>query len=181
MCAGKTFSRHVSAGKPPFCGGFFMAGGKEGTIRRHAERSADLMGSSSGEGGLLAEWRSDAVVIPNPKNITPKTFTGTHAGGDWNGVAARANSEKEGLSMAVCVGKDCGRNQVSTEAFGKGGMDLALAGLGKGTFSRKVPFPYASYAFKASLLWNVLLRCLSVPLRFFKGAVPVDGGNQDPA
>ena len=50
---------------------------------------------------------------------------------------------------------------------------------GRGPFLEKVPFPYASYAFKASLLWNVLLRCLSVPLRFFKrGAVPVDGGNQ---
>lgn len=52
--------------------------------------------------------------------------------------------------------KAAGRDPVSTDAFGNGGMDLALAGLGKGTL--KVPFPYASYAFKASLLWNVPLR-----------------------
>ena len=41
MCAGKTFSRHVEQGSLRFAGAFFMAGGKEGTIRRHAERSAD--------------------------------------------------------------------------------------------------------------------------------------------
>ena len=41
MCAGKTFSRHLELGSLRFAGAFFMAGGKEGAIRRHAERSAD--------------------------------------------------------------------------------------------------------------------------------------------
>ena len=92
------------------------------------------MRSSSGEDGLLAEWLSDIVVIP-----TPKTTHGNAAGGDWNGVWREPTPEKgKGvLSMAVCVGKAAGRDPVSTDAFGNGGMDLALAGLGKGTFSEK--------------------------------------------
>ena len=84
------------------------------------------MRSSSGEDGLLAEWLSDVVVIP-----TPKTIHGNAAGGDWNGVWREPTPEKGVLSMAA------GRDPVSTDAFGNGGMDLALAGLGKGTFSEK--------------------------------------------
>ena len=94
------------------------------------------MRSSSGEGGLLAGWRSDAVVIPNPKNIH-----GDAAGGDWNGVCESQLRKRRAFQWQSVLEKTAGRDQVSTEAFGKGGMDLALAGLGKGTFSRKGPLP----------------------------------------
>ena len=94
------------------------------------------MGSSSGEGGLLAGWRSDAVVIPNPKNIH-----GNAAGGDWNGVCESQLRKRRAFQWQSVLEKTAGRDQVSTEAFGKGGMDLALAGLGKGTISRKGPLP----------------------------------------
>ena len=90
------------------------------------------MRSSSGEGGLLAGWRSDAVVIPNPKNIH-----GNAAGGDWNGVCESQLRKRGAFQWQSVLEKTAGRDQVSTEAFGKGGMDLALAGLGKGTFSEK--------------------------------------------
>ena len=95
-----------------------------------------LMRSSSGEGGLLAGWRSDAVVIPNPKNIH-----GNAAGGDWNGVCESQLRKRGAFQWQSVLEKTAGRDQVSTEAFGKGGMDLALADLGKGTFSRKGPLP----------------------------------------
>ena len=90
------------------------------------------MRSSSGEDGLLAGWLSDVVVIP-----TPKTIHGNAAGGDWNGVWREPTPEKGVLSMAVCVGKACGQRSGKHGRLGNGGMDLALAGLGKGTFSEK--------------------------------------------
>ena len=67
--------------------------------------------------------------------------------------------EKCSFQWQSVLEKAAGRDPVSTDAFGNGGMDLALAGLGEGDlFSEKAPFPYASYAFKASLPWNVPLR-----------------------
>ena len=115
-----------------------------------------LMRSSSGEDGLLAGWLSDVVVIP-----TPKTIHGNAAGGDWNGVWREPTPEKgKGvLSMAVCVGKACGQRSGKHGRLWKWRDGSRVGGFGEGDlFSEKVPFPYASYAFKASLLWNVPLR-----------------------
>ena len=92
------------------------------------------MRSSSGEDGLLAGWLSDVVVIPTPKNIH-----GDAAGGDWNGVCESQLRKRRAFQWQSVLEKTAGRDQVSTEAFGKGGMDLALAGLGKGTFFQKRP------------------------------------------
>ena len=69
------------------------------------------MRSSSGEGGLLAGWRSDAVVIPNPKNIH-----GNAAGGDWNGVCESQLRKRGAFQWQSVLEKTAGRDQVSTEA-----------------------------------------------------------------
>ena len=45
--------------------------------------------------------------------------------------------EKCSFQWQSVLEKAAGRDPVSTDAFGNGGMDLALAGLGKGTFSEK--------------------------------------------
>lgn len=114
------------------------------------------MRSSSGEDGLLAGWLSDVVVIP-----TPKTIHGNAAGGDWNGVWREPTPEKgKGvLSMAVCVGKACGQRSGKHGRLWKWRDGSRVGGFGEGDlFSEKATFPYASYAFKASLLWNVPLR-----------------------
>lgn len=114
------------------------------------------MRSSSGEDGLLAGWLSDVVVIP-----TSKTIHGNAAGGDWNGVWREPTPEKgKGvLSMAVCVGKGCGQRSGKHGRLWKRRDGSRVGGFGEGDlFSEKAPFPYASYAFKASLLWNVPLR-----------------------
>ena len=156
MCAGKTFSRHLELGSLRFAGAFFY-GWREGRGYPATRRAlCGLMRSSSGEDGLLAEWLSDVVVIP-----TPKTIHGNAAGGDWNGVWREPTPEKgKGvLSMAVCVGKGCGQRSGKHGRLWKWRDGSRVGGFGEGDlFSEKVPFPYASYAFKASLLWNVPLR-----------------------
>lgn len=94
---------------------------------------------------------------------------------------ARANSRKRGrvsFQWQSVLEKAAGRDPVSTDAFGNGGMDLALAGLGKGTFFRKGPLPLCFLRLQSLSALECAVT-LSVPLRFFKrGAVPVDGGNQ---
>ena len=61
--------------------------------------------------------------------------------------------------MAVCVGKACGQRSGKHGRLWKWRDGSRVGGFGEGDlFSEKAPFPYASYAFKASLLWNVPLR-----------------------
>lgn len=115
-----------------------------------------LMHSSSGEDGLLAGWLSDVMVIP-----TPKAIRGNAAGGDWDGMWREPTPEKgEGvLSMAVCAGKACGQRSDKRGHLWKWRDGSRVDGFEEGDlFSGKAPFLYTSYAFKASLLWNVLLR-----------------------
>ena len=61
--------------------------------------------------------------------------------------------------MAVCVGKGCGQRSGKHGRLWKRRDGSRVGGFGEGDlFSEKAPFPYASYAFKTSLLWNVPLR-----------------------
>ena len=141
MCAGKTFSRHLELGSLRFAGAFFY-GWREGRGYPATRRAlCGLMRSSSGEDGLLAEWLSDVVVIP-----TPKTIHGNAAGGDWNGVWREPTPEKgKGvLSMAVCVGKGCGRRSGKHGRLWKRrGMESRVGGFGEGdtTLQKRSPSP----------------------------------------
>ena len=78
---------------------------------------------------------------------------------EWSVREPTPEKGKGVLSMAVCVGKACGQSSGKHGRLWKWRDGSRVGGFGEGDlFSEKAPFPYASYAFKASLLWNVPLR-----------------------
>lgn len=86
--------------------------------------------------------------------------------------------EKCSFQWQSVLEKAAGRDPVSTDAFGNGGMDLALAGLGKGTFFQKRP-PSPMLLTPSKPLCSGMCRYAIRPAPLLqKSAVPVDGGNQ---